>query len=145
MSLILICFGVLFWFLLILPHPHKKQCYPEAGEGAQRSMGAAYRPRLSLLPLSSCFLWFPSLNLRGAGGEREKFLIAPRGTAPRPGALSYLCHPHIRPHCLQPWEGWSRMQAFPRVASCSCSPGCRSLELSSEGFISTLTSPVRIE
>lgn len=56
---------------------------------------------------------------------REEFLIAPRGTASRPGALN-----NFLPCFISPWGDAGRMSACPPVVSCSCTPGSRSLELS---------------
>lgn len=148
--LVTFCFGfslvvVGFCFLLILPHPIKSSA-TQRQERALRNTGSLCTHSYFLLHLSQPLSLVPISKSEGKGGVREKFLVAPRGTASRPGAPNDLC-PHSQACASTAPRGQrdaGRMQAFPCLAFCSWTPGCRSLELGSEGSISTLTSPVRM-
>lgn len=82
-----------------------------------------------LSPCPSCFLWFPSQDLSGEGRGREKFLAAPRGTAPRPEALNSPYHPLSGPDAYRRGrEGWLQSASLPTRGLGSCTPGYGSLK-----------------
>lgn len=79
---------------------------------------------LPSLPIPAvCF----AFHLSGEGGWREKFLIAPRGAASRPGALNQLYHPFPGLDTDSPGRHVSRAQASPHVASGSCTQDVEAL------------------
>lgn len=95
--LVTFCFGfslvvVGFCFLLILPHPIKSSATQRQGR-ALRNTGSLCTHSYFLLHLSQPLSLVPISKSEGKGGVREKFLVAPRGTASRPGAPNDLC-PH---------------------------------------------------
>lgn len=143
---VVILFIIVCIFLQNLPSPHKKLCWPAAGGRSPKEHGIAvlrsHHPLLSL-PLFQRFLGFPSPNLSGKGwGERE---------------VSHCTKKRCFQGCsseqpLPPSQAW--MPTAPEAMPAEGKPSTcgfwqlhhrgGSLELGSEGLISTLTSPVRI-
>lgn len=125
------CFVFVLFFANFIP-PHKKQCYPEAEEGAQRSMGLLGRPHpLLLLALSQLLLWLPVSNSESEGGAREKFLRAPGGTACRQGAVKDLCHLPASVVCSRGEAGGQDASLPEPPPAAAPAPGHRSLQASS--------------
>ena len=142
---VVILFIIVCIFLQNLPSLHKKLCCQQWGRSPKEHGIAvlwSHHPLLSL-PLFQCFLGFPSSNLSGKGwGER---------------GVSHCTKKHCFQGCssekpLPPSQAWlptapEAMPAEGKPSTCSfwqLHHRGGSLELGSEGLISTLTFPVRI-